>query len=234
MRLGTGQSSQVWHSLVNDRGMMFEKLMEWKRKSYFYLGKSYYSKKDYEISIRHFEDALNILEKFHMKNMTSKTEADRAKLKEFIQNAKKGHSQQLKKEKSTWAKAFEENKNLLEHEDRTTSNSNRTTSTSTTIPTTMPTESVPPLPHISLPSNSVLNQYLVNSNDTSHNTTTKPIKSSTNATTNPKKTKKSHENKSSAVSADGSESHWFARHSPWILGLGLAAGFIFLLNRNKK
>jgi hypothetical protein len=94
----------VWQCLL-DRGMTKNKLLkEWKIKSYFLAGKAELLKKEYDASIAHLEDALKILAD------DPQSIAEITKLKDLLSTAMKKRSAELKKEKSTWSKAFQKNK----------------------------------------------------------------------------------------------------------------------------
>lgn len=94
----------VWQCLL-DRGMTKNKLLkEWKIKSYFLAGKAELLKKEYDASIVHLEDALKILAD------DPQSTAEITKLKDLLSTAMKKRSAELKKEKSTWSKAFQKNK----------------------------------------------------------------------------------------------------------------------------
>jgi hypothetical protein len=94
----------VWQCLL-DRGMTKNKLLkEWKIKSYFLAGKAELLKKEYDASISHLEDALKILAD------DPQSIAEITKLKDLLSTAMKKRSAELKKEKSTWSKAFQKNK----------------------------------------------------------------------------------------------------------------------------
>lgn len=117
-RIVTGsKASQVWHSLVTDRGMTFEKLMVWKRKSFFLLAKSFYFKKDYSMSIPFFEAALVTFDSDPSAATTTSStssKTDYIRIKDMLATAKKYFQQERKKEKSTWSKAFKELENEFE------------------------------------------------------------------------------------------------------------------------
>lgn len=98
------EEGQVWQQLL-ERGMTKNKLVkEWKIKSYFLAGKSELLKKDYETSIALLEAGLKILDNDPL------ALAEITKLKDLHVSATKKRSAELKKEKSTWAKAFQKNK----------------------------------------------------------------------------------------------------------------------------
>jgi cobalamin biosynthesis Mg chelatase CobN len=82
-----------------------EKLLEWKRKSLFYMGKA-------ELKIKCFDDAV-----MHLESALALTPAkakDATVLKDLLETAKKYRAAELKKEKNTWSKAFKSSK--AEHE----------------------------------------------------------------------------------------------------------------------
>ena len=94
----------VWQCLL-DRGMTKNKLLkEWKIKSYFLAGKAELLKKEYDASISHLEDALKILAD------DPQSLVEITKLKDLLSTATKKRSAELKKEKSTWSRAFQKNK----------------------------------------------------------------------------------------------------------------------------
>ena len=98
------EDGQVWKYLL-ERGMTKNKLIkEWKIKSYFLAGKSELLRKEYDTSIALLEAGLKILEN------DPSAAAEITKLKDLHLNASKRRSAELKKEKSTWAKAFQKNK----------------------------------------------------------------------------------------------------------------------------
>ena len=99
---------QVWQCL-QDRGMTKTKLIkEWKTKSYFLAGKAELLRKEYDVSIGHLESALTLL----ADDPQSSTEI--VKLKELLATATKKRTAELKKEKSTWSKAFKKNNEIPE------------------------------------------------------------------------------------------------------------------------
>lgn len=99
---------QVWQCL-QDRGMTRTKLIkEWKTKSYFLAGKAELLRKEYDVSIGHLESALTLL----ADDPQSSTEI--VKLKELLATATKKRTAELKKEKSTWSKAFKKNNEIPE------------------------------------------------------------------------------------------------------------------------
>ena len=98
------EDGQVWKYLL-ERGMTKNKLIkEWKIKSYFLAGKSELLRKEYDTSIALLEAGLKILEN------DPSAAAEITKLKDLHSSASKKRSAELKKEKSTWAKAFQKNK----------------------------------------------------------------------------------------------------------------------------
>ena len=99
---------QVWQCL-QDRGMTKTKqIKEWKTKSYFLAGKAELLRKEYDVSIGHLESALTLL----ADDPQSSTEI--VKLKELLATATKKRAAELKKEKSTWSKAFQKNNEIPE------------------------------------------------------------------------------------------------------------------------
>lgn len=75
--------------------------MEWKKKSYFYVGRAYHAHHDYKEAISNYEFAV----KTHMQLSDphgSKAVADLNKIKDQLATVKKAYANELKKEKSTW------------------------------------------------------------------------------------------------------------------------------------
>ena len=98
------EEGQVWKCLL-ERGMTKNKLIkEWKIKSYFLAGKAELLRKEYDSSMSHIESALRLLEG------DINATAEITKLKDLLSTATKKKSAELKKEKSTWSKAFQKNK----------------------------------------------------------------------------------------------------------------------------
>lgn len=98
----------VWQCLL-ERGMTANKLLkEWKTKSYFLAGKAELLRKEYDSSIAFLESGLNFLndDPQYLEKIT--------KLKELLSTATKKRAEELKKEKSTWSKAFQKNKAELD------------------------------------------------------------------------------------------------------------------------
>ena len=240
-------------------GLTFEKLMEWKRKSYFLIGKALYNQKEYENAIIQLEIALRILERYHLKDTTSgksdgedsgknnplsgvKSETDRLKIKELIQNAKKIQSQILKKQKSTWSKAFKENETLLENEEK------EATAATARVETEINNNS-----HTNTTNNTYTNGHTNghNLNDGSHtidpfkvkNSISKYLASATTPSSNtntsnniiqPKKgTNKVTKNDKNKSKRDNS---WLTQHAPWVVGIGcvgVGVALVYLMNRKK-
>lgn len=98
------EGSAVWNCLITERGLTEEKLRGWKKKSLFFMGKAELFKQDYADAIIHLDAALKLIDKSEEKS------ADALKIKELLVQAKKVRSQELKREKSTWTKAFKESK----------------------------------------------------------------------------------------------------------------------------
>lgn len=100
-------SGKVWQHLVA-RGMTEKKLKnEWKKKSYFLAGKADLMRREYAAAVTNLEAALKLT--VHDDSAQSTAVAEEAKLRELLQIATKKRSAELKKEKNTWAKAFEKN-----------------------------------------------------------------------------------------------------------------------------
>ena len=106
-KISTG-SSEVWKCLVTEKSVTLEKLLDWKRKALFYMGKAELKNKDFEESVQHLEQALAL----------SGTGSDAAKLKELLETARKHRAAELKREKSTWSKAFKVSKAEQEAEEK--------------------------------------------------------------------------------------------------------------------
>jgi hypothetical protein len=92
--------SEVWKCLQGN-GLTTDKLQEWKRKSLFYMGKAELKNKDFEDSVTHLETALAL---------TPPNAKDIPILKDLLETARKYRAAELKKEKSTWSKAFKSSK----------------------------------------------------------------------------------------------------------------------------
>lgn len=96
--------SEVWKCL-QARSVSYDKLQEWKRKSYFYLGKAELKNKEFDDAASHLEAAVAL---------TPSSAKDLGKIKELLETAKKHRAAELKREKSTWSRAFKSSK--AEHE----------------------------------------------------------------------------------------------------------------------
>jgi hypothetical protein len=94
----------VWKSLVA-LGMTEEKVLkEWKKKSHFLVGKAELLRKEYKDAGIHLEAALKLI----AGDLSRAAEENELRL--LLTTATKKRSEELKKEKSTWSKAFEKNK----------------------------------------------------------------------------------------------------------------------------
>lgn len=102
--------SEVWKCLEAN-GLTLEKLVEWKRKSLFYMGKAELKNKDFDDAVTHLESALAL---------TPPKAKDAAVLKDLLETAKKYRAAELKKEKNTWSKAFKSSKAEQEAEEAAT------------------------------------------------------------------------------------------------------------------
>ncbi len=102
------QGSLVWQSLISENGMTFEKLMDWKKKSHFFVGRAMLQEKDFAEAISHFEQALQLL---------GGQSKDVGKITELLVFAKKQRTAELRREKSTWSKAFQVSKEQQEQEE---------------------------------------------------------------------------------------------------------------------
>jgi vacuolar-type H+-ATPase subunit I/STV1 len=79
-------------------------LKEWKKKSYFLAGKAELLNKEYKNAIIHLENAIKLIDG------DVQSAAEILKLKDLLKSAMKKKSAELKREKDTWAKAFQKNK----------------------------------------------------------------------------------------------------------------------------
>ena len=96
--------SNVWRELVK-RGMSEDKLLkDWQKKSFYLLGKAELKMHEYEDAIKHFEEALKLIEgetdEAHVKSA--------AELKTLAANARVERKKQVKKDQKTWSKAFKQ------------------------------------------------------------------------------------------------------------------------------
>ena len=99
---------QVWQCL-QDRGMTKTKqIKEWKTKSYFLAGKAELLRKEYDVAINHLESGLALCAN------DPQSSTDIVKLKDLLATATKKRTAELKKEKSTWSKAFQKNNEIPE------------------------------------------------------------------------------------------------------------------------
>ena len=106
--------SLVWKCLI-ERGMTEEKVfIETKKKSLFLMGKANLLSKNYDIAITQLEEALSLI-----KGDPSKIN-DANKIREFLTQAKRSSKKESQKEKATWSKAFEANKNLNDDAEKAT------------------------------------------------------------------------------------------------------------------
>jgi tetratricopeptide (TPR) repeat protein len=100
-------NGKVWQQLVS-RGMTLKKLRnEWKKKSHFLAGKADLMRREYDTAVTNLEEALRLT--LHDDPTAA---AEEAKLRELLQVATKKRAAELKKEKSTWTRAFEKNSAL--------------------------------------------------------------------------------------------------------------------------
>jgi tetratricopeptide (TPR) repeat protein len=98
------ETGLVWKCLL-ERGMTQNKLLkEWKKKSYFLAGKAELLNKEYKNAIIHLENAIKLIDG------DVQSAAEILKLKDLLKSAMKKKSAELKREKDTWAKAFQKNK----------------------------------------------------------------------------------------------------------------------------
>ena len=111
------EQGQVWQELLR-RGLTNKKICyEWKKKGYFLAGKANFLAKEYEAAIENIENALKLGAAMSGSTSDKEAIADEAKLKEMLQMAQKKRAAELKKEKQTWSKAFEKNKEESEPRD---------------------------------------------------------------------------------------------------------------------
>lgn len=104
--------SEIWKVLTKERGMTMEKLLELKKKAHFNIGKASAEKKDHDTAVKHLEEALLI------SNKDPSKATDSAKIQAMLSAEKKKRSNDLKKEKKTWKKAFSENQKVVEETDK--------------------------------------------------------------------------------------------------------------------
>lgn len=101
--------SQIWEELVK-KGMSKQKLTSLKLKAHRIIGKAEFEKGDYEESKSDLEAALRFSEDAKVTK----------ELNDLLQKCQKKISQQSKKEKSMWKKAFETNNKVPDSEDNLT------------------------------------------------------------------------------------------------------------------
>ncbi len=87
--------------------MTLDKLIDWKRKALFYMGKAELKIKDFESCVTHLEQALSLCV----------GGPDAPRIKEMLETARKHRAAELKREKSTWSKAFKVSKAEQEAEE---------------------------------------------------------------------------------------------------------------------
>jgi tetratricopeptide (TPR) repeat protein len=104
--------SEIWKVLAMERGLTMEKLLEWKKKAHFNIGKASAKKDDHDTAITHLEEALTISNKYPTKAK------DTAMIQALLASEKKKKAAALKREKNTWKKAFSESKKEYEEEEK--------------------------------------------------------------------------------------------------------------------
>ena len=94
----------VWQCMI-ERGMNEEKLQkEWKKKSCYLIGKAELMRREYKAAVLHLEVALKLIAG------DAAREKEEVELKTLLATANKKKTEEVKKEKNTWSKAFEKNK----------------------------------------------------------------------------------------------------------------------------
>lgn len=93
---------QVWQCLLTN-GMTIDKLMAYKKKGLYYLGKSELMRQEYEPAAGHLRLALALIPE---DQRSSKEAVD---IDDLITSANNGKAKQLSKEKAMWSKAFKKN-----------------------------------------------------------------------------------------------------------------------------
>jgi tetratricopeptide (TPR) repeat protein len=104
------ETGKVWQCLLKE-GMTKDKLFkEWKKKSLFYIGKSELMRKNYQTAIDRMREALEIIDTDNQDNVHPSIANNIIELKELIVQAEKKKNDEIKREKSTWQKAFKKDK----------------------------------------------------------------------------------------------------------------------------
>lgn len=104
------ETGKVWQCLLRD-GMTKDKLFkEWKKKSLFYIGKSELMRKNYKTAIDRLREALQILSTDNLTNVHPSISNNITELKDLLVLAEKKKGDEIKREKSTWQKAFKKDK----------------------------------------------------------------------------------------------------------------------------
>lgn len=92
--------------------MTAEKFLDWKKKAVSLIGRASYSHKEYESSITYLQEAIKL----------TGTDPSKGKeltmLKDFLAKAKAASVKETKKAKARWSKAFQENNNVMEAEEK--------------------------------------------------------------------------------------------------------------------
>jgi len=97
----------VWKSLLNF-GLTLPQLMEYKKKSLFFMGKAEFLNNEFELSKTHLEEALKLTPSDAVRDKATD------ELKDILAKTTKKLQEQRKKEKSTWSKAFKKNTEVAE------------------------------------------------------------------------------------------------------------------------
>lgn len=96
--------SQIWQCLTANGITLDQLLKVWKKKAHYFIGKAHMKKNDFDQAIPALESALALIAD------DPALTANANELKGMIQDSKTRLNKQKKKEKNTWAKAFEKGK----------------------------------------------------------------------------------------------------------------------------
>lgn len=119
------QNSEVWKALQLE-GVDADQLLEWKKKSLFYMGKSMFLLGELDESKTALEMAIKI---------TPANDKSLIELEDMLKKVKEKLAEQLKKQKSTWGKAFKKNATEGKDEGEGSSTPSSPTGKSTPSPT---------------------------------------------------------------------------------------------------
>lgn len=98
----------IWKCLT-ENGVTLDQLKKvWKKKALYYVGKAQLKRKNFKEAAEHLEEALGLIAE------DAKLAANAGELRTLLADAKARYAKEMKREKSTWAKAFKKGKTEVE------------------------------------------------------------------------------------------------------------------------